>query len=716
MLFKNILLLLMLSILWVPKDALEIPDDGKLRVCIVESRGVYRKTPKFCPILEATSNMECVVGVDRLDCVRRIHKGTAHFGVLTSEDLVAARWASVEILVASELRTHNSPFEYEVVAVVDNEADIHTIHDLKGSKFCHPGYGLENHWTEVLANYFESTLVSKSCDPEISITEDRIKSSANYFGPSCKAGPWVPDAKQDRLLKNKYPSLCQMCYDSYRCDIGDKHWGRRGALYCLTSGGGNVGWARLDDVRSHFGLTGLPKQAEPSEYSFLCAEGHLQPINTTKPCVWVAKPWPVIAARRTHAAQVQNIVTGLNHDTPNSWQNALLSLLETYHVDIVPLDNVIAIDDYLDQATAFQSAYSFPECSPPRSIVFCTTSIIQHIKCSWLQEASQVYGVQPNIQCTRSQNLDTCMDDIKYRTADVVLVDHENRVKAQRDFNLKPILYEFSQDMHQRYATIAVVHKDSDFETFADLKGAKVCLPSFEGPAYLSVLETMHNKTHDSKPLHKYFHHESCLWEPHSSHKCPDVYRGDEGALRCLAERGEVAFLSSDLYKKYTIGNLTAAWIKQTHHKSFKVLCPYGSNEKGSKFEYCYLHWTTRGHIMTHDTTPARLHEIHNSLRDIDALFGKNYKTETRPFTMYGIFDKKNNVIFRDNTDGLRGLQDLRRDHNTRIMEEVFEKYIEKKYVNTLESGSATQKPMARGNLLVLLAFSFCSTYFWIVL
>jgi len=119
---------------------------------VVESRGTYRKAPKFCPLLEATSNIECVIGVDRLDCVRRIHKGTAHFGVLSSEDLIAARWASVEILVTSELRSHESNFEYDIVAVVDNNADIHTVHDLRGAKLCHPGYGLDNHWTEVLAN------------------------------------------------------------------------------------------------------------------------------------------------------------------------------------------------------------------------------------------------------------------------------------------------------------------------------------------------------------------------------------------------------------------------------------------------------------------------------------------------------------------------------------------------------------------------------------
>lgn len=68
-----------------------------VRVCIVEGRGAYKKTVKFCPILEQTSNVECVIGIDRLDCLRRIHKGSAHFGVFSSEDLVAARFAGIEV-------------------------------------------------------------------------------------------------------------------------------------------------------------------------------------------------------------------------------------------------------------------------------------------------------------------------------------------------------------------------------------------------------------------------------------------------------------------------------------------------------------------------------------------------------------------------------------------------------------------------------------------
>lgn len=646
----------------------------------MEGRGNYRKTPLFCPTLETQTNIECVVGLDRLDCVRRIHKGTAHFGVFSSEDLVAARWASVEILVTSELRFHDTPFEYEIVAVVDNEAGINSVYDLKQAKLCHPGHALENHWTEVLSNYFEALLVPKTCDPNLSLTEDRIRASANYFGPSCKAGPWVSDPNEDRILKTKYSSLCQLCYDPYRCGVGDKHWGRRGALYCLTSGGGDVAWARLDDVKSHFGFSGLQAQADQSEYSFLCPDGHLQPLNATRPCIWVSKPWPAIAARRNYAAQVRQLVSNLSHNDTKSWQNALLSLLETYHVNINQLDNTIPIDDYLDQATAFQGAYSFPECNPPRSVVVCTTSIIQHIKCSWLQEASQVYGIQPNIQCIRSDTLNTCLDDTKYQTADVVLVDHENRVKAQRDFNLKPLLFEFAEDMHERYVTIAVVRKKTNYETFKDLSSVKACFPSFEGPAHLSVLETIKKTLKQPTPISTFFSRKSCLWDQQTKNDCPEYYKGEEGALRCLIDGGDVAFVSSYTFKTFLNRTMNSTWTSNVNRNSFKVFCPYGPNEKGSKFEFCYLHWAPRGNLMVHNATLTRRNEIYNSFREMDRLFGKFYKTQTTPFTMFGPFDKKNNVMFRDKTDGLRGATDLKTDRAARIMEDIFDNYVNDKY------------------------------------
>jgi len=138
------------------------------------------------------------------------------------------------------------------------------------------------------------------------------------------------------------------------------------------------------------------------------------------------------------------------------------------------------------------------------------------------------------------------------------------------------------------------------------------------------------------------------------------------------------------------------------------VLCPYGGIEKRSNFEYCYLHWTTRGHLMTHNSTLTRRNEIYNSLRDMDQLFGRKYKSETRPFTLFGIFDKRNNVLFHDATDGLLGLQELHRDNAKRVMEHIYDRYTNTQYYKNFDESGATKSSLSFG---ILLACFFLAVY-----
>lgn len=411
----------------------------------------------------------------------------------------------------------------------------------------------------------------------------------------------------------------------------------------------------------------------------------MQPLSTNKPCIWIAKPWPVIAAQPKHAAEIQDILSHINHDIPDSWQNSLLSLIETYHVNVSTLDSgSIPIDDYLDQAVGFQSAYSFPMCSPPRSIVYCTTSLIQHYKCSWLQEASSVYGIEPNIQCIRTESLERCMDDTKHKTADVVLVSQDERLKAEREYHLKPLLYEFSSEFYERYVVLAVINEEAKIYDFSDLKGKTACFPNFEGAAYLSVLETLWNYSLIEKScphlnLANYFSSESCIWDTRNSKTCDKKYFGELGALHCLADgKGDIAFISSETFKTLTEGSLNSTWSRKFKTKSLKLLCPYGKTSKQHDEQYCFLNWTPRGHLMINNQTQkVRENEIYNSFRDMDKLFGKESKSNTIPFTLFGPFDKKNNVMFRDNTEGLRGLAELQKDKSFRLLEKTFTVYAE---------------------------------------
>uniref|UniRef100_A0A182RTE1 Transferrin n=1 Tax=Anopheles funestus TaxID=62324 RepID=A0A182RTE1_ANOFN len=550
----------------------------QLRVCIVEGSGNYKKGAQNCPTLEKTSNIRCVYGLDRLDCLRKIHKGAADFAAFYPEDFLAARWAGVDILVTSELRFHTEHFDYEIVVVVDNEAEINTARELRGSKFCHPGHGLKNHWTGVLADYFETRLIPRECEEDLSPVESRLKAVSSFFGPSCRAGPWVPDPAEDLRLKKKYPSLCQLCYNSYQCAIGDKHWGRRGPLYCLTSGAGEVAWARLDDVRSHFGFSGLVAEAHPTEYSFLCPDGHLQPLDTRKPCIWVARPWPAVAAKSKVAMEVQDLVSNLTHDDVNSWQNALLMLLETYHVNITTLDTVIPVDDYLDQAVGFQNAYNNPGCNPSRSIVFCTKSLLELYKCSWLQEVASVYGIEPGFQCIRTDSLDQCMAKVRSKDADLVIVDQDNAMRAQRDYGLRSILHEYSSNVLHKYLVVAVVARDSGLHSGYDLRTRRACFPQYEGAAQIAVMTALQN--HSIGKTRKFFDGSSCNWQSNS--RCSSMYDGDEGAMRCLQDGiADVAFVNYETFKTFK----NAAHGKQ--QQNWTIFCPFTKPVKHNGL--CYL-------------------------------------------------------------------------------------------------------------------------------
>lgn len=428
-----------------------------------------------------------------------------------------------------------------------------------------------------------------------------------------------------------------------------------------------------------FQFSGLQAESDPSLYSFLCIEGHLQPLNTSTPCVWVTQPWPAVAAKREYASVVQLLLEDLSHNDESSWQSALLSLLETYHVNLNQLDTTIPISDYLDQAVGFSSAYSFPSCNPPRAIVYCSTTLIDHVKCSWLQETAGVYGIEPNIQCVREDDLNSCMESTQHRATDVVLVDEKIRLRAEQTYHLKPLLYEYAKRGSDRYTVIAVVKVNSEIYNFEDLYGKRVCMPSYEGAAFLSVLETIRDirgiksdKTYSSREVSEFFSENSCLWSSETYGNCKKEYAGDEGALRCLSEgHGDVAFVDMAVFQQFINSNSTFSNLSS----KYKLICPYGRSKKSD--DLCFLHWWSRGFLMiSNQTNLMRRNEIYNSLRDMDRLFGKFYESHILPFSMFGPFDRQHDVMFHDQTDGLRGIIEMEKDRlMPRFLERTFMNY-----------------------------------------
>lgn len=427
----------------------------------------------------------------------------------------------------------------------------------------------------------------------------------------------------------------------------------------------------------------MPAESDPSMYSYLCLDGHLQPLSNPNPCIWVEQPWTAVAAKREYASHIQLLLEHLDHNDESSWQNALLNILETYHVNIKQLDNTIPITDYLEQAVGFTSAYSFPSCNPPRAIVYCTTSLVEHSKCSWLQEVASVYGIEPNLQCIRETDLDRCMENVAHRASDVVFVSENERIQAERMYHLKPILYEFAKQKNDRYTVVAVVKSNSDIYNFNDLYKKRACFPSFEGSAYISAKETIRHvrgitiEDESSNELRDFFSENSCTWAPNTP-ECNVKYAGDEGALRCLKDnRGDVAFLDMDVFQEFIGQTNSVNGTKQSINTTidYKLICPFGRNPKPD--EFCYLHWASRGYIMINNQTKTlRNNEIYNALRDMDRLFGKYYESHILPFSMYGVFDRKNNVMFHDRTEAIRSIVEMERDRTPRFLEKTIQHYM----------------------------------------
>jgi hypothetical protein len=72
--------------------------------------------------------------------------------------------------------------------------------------------------------------------------------------------------------------------------------------------------------------------------------------------------------------------------------------------------------------------------------------------------------------------------------------------------------------------------------------------------------------------------------------------------------------------------------------------------------EVCYLSWTSKGTLLINkEKSQLRRNEIITSLKSMDYYFGKyRFRSGNIPFTLFGPFDQKTDVLFKDSTDGFK--------------------------------------------------------------
>lgn len=266
---------------------------------------------------------------------------------------------------------------------------------------------------------------------------------------------------------------------------------------------------------------------------------------------------------RTKAQDIQRFISTLTKIDGYTWQSALLSLLQTFHLTMSKLEPLEAIETYLGKATGFLNANSFSGCHPPRTIRICTTSVLENAKCLWMRESAAVYGIEPDLDCVKADNTTHCMQALNNSVADIVMVPPDLVHTALKKYGLKTLFYETVNPL-DKYLTVAVVKNGTGFNSIRDTRGTKACFPVYEGVAWNSVWYELNQRKLVGCGLNDLgeFFAESCApGVPLDSLKelcgAGDMYKGEFGALKCLLHgKGDVAFVSKNTIDAFLAGTL----------------------------------------------------------------------------------------------------------------------------------------------------------------
>ncbi|KAH0952965.1 hypothetical protein HN011_010853 [Eciton burchellii] len=628
---------------------------NKSTLCIAETVQTIRKKHSLCSKL-TPSPVQCSTDIDRFGCLRQIIAGKADFTVIEAEDLITLRnYNTYNILITNELRFLPNEAQFEIVAIA--QKDVQHIWELKGKRLCYPGFDIGDDVTKVFLTYFENLIIPKKCHPDKTLLENRIYALSDHFEMACIAGPWSFDTTFDNILKSKYRNLCAACNNPASCYNSDKYYGWEGAALCLTDDVGDVAWIRLDQAQLHF----RTEMIDTRDYKFLCQDGTTRPLDFNQPCIWISRPWPVIAARSKKAERIAQI---MNMTLIRDWQMTLLQIMENYYIRPKSLD-LYATDDYLRRFPNFLSANVRSGCRPSREVRWCLVSDIEKRKCNWLRHVSIAYGIEPTISCLRVNSRPLCMKAVQRKQADIFVTLPEELFIA-RKMGLKTIVQATTNTKQEMNRIVAVVMKNSTFKVLKDLKGAKASFTGYRSIGWNAFVTWLKNELDESRvcsdawAVAKFFK-DSCVLGWHSKSKdkkfptnlhslCKqDAVRtgNDLSAFEYLTSgRVDVAFVNLKIVESKTeLGDFDHEKIDYRNVNQVSKYRVLGSTLM-NKSPYL-LAWAAHASIVAQENiTNLRQQEIYSMLLDMDRLFGKTINSRAPSFSLYESYDDNPGIIF----------------------------------------------------------------------
>ncbi|XP_046541925.1 inhibitor of carbonic anhydrase-like [Equus quagga] len=607
----------------------------------------------------------CVKRTSYLECIKAIAAKEADAVTIDGGLVFEAGLAPYNLkpVVAEFYGSKRDPQTHHYVVALVKKASDFQLNQLQGKKSCHTGLGRSAGWNIPIGLLLPS-------DP----FQEAV---AKFFSSSCV--PCV-DGK-------KFPSLCQLCAgkgtDKCACSSQEPYFGYSGAFKCLQDGAGDVAFVRHTTV-----FENLPDRVDRDDYQLLCRDMVRKPVEEYKECHLALVPSHAIVARSVDGKE-DLIWELLNRaqEIFGSDKNLAFQLFGSpYGKDLLFTDATLGflrVPPKMDAKLYLGYEYSAAiqhlrrVVEDPQRVLWCSVGQHERTKCD---EWSAVSGGA--LECTTEETTEDCIAAIVKGEADAVSLDGGFIYTAGK-CGLVPVLAENymptdgneqlgSKCVHtpvEGYYVVAVVKKSDADLTWNSLQGKKSCHSAVGTSAGWHIpMGLIYNQTGSCK--FDEFFSQSCApgSDPDSSlcalcsggsnpaHTCApnshERYYGPSGALRCLVEKGDVAFVKHSAVLQNTDGKNPEAWAKDLKKEDFQLLCLDGTRKPVTEAQSCHLARVPNHAVVSRQN---KADFIRRRLFNQQELFGRN-GFEYRMFQLFQSSPK--DLLFSDDTECLANLQD----------------------------------------------------------
>ncbi|KAG8580389.1 hypothetical protein GDO81_007277 [Engystomops pustulosus] len=480
------------------------------------------------------------------------------------------------------------------VAVVKKSSTFQ-FNQLKGKRSCHSAVGESAGWVAPMSALLDKKFLLWEGPAKKSFE----KAASEFFSASC-----APGAKEENLCKQ-----CAGQQDKCKQSPGEPYYGDEGAFRCLGEDKGDVAFVE------HTVLSGQ----NPDNYELLCPDNIRRPLSKYKNCNFGKVPNHAVVTRSS-GDKTEDIIEYLLEAQKKDCQLFSSShgknlLFEETTTKFFPLPSAMDPALFLGSELYIAMKRLHGEPLPSRNeLRWCPQSSDEKKKCD---DWSAVSGGA--IKCTEPLSELKCIVKVLKGEADVVKVSLLHMHTALK-CGLVPSVEEYHNEDFRPCETnaadyadfmadrvVAVVKKEDTDITWNTLRGKKSCHTGHINE--WSLIVALLSKQSRTCDIGAFFNQscapgsppdsslcELCIGDPQNmkantkcSSSAEEAYYGKEGAIRCLVERGDVAFVPHSAVLDNTDGKNPADWAKDLKSTDFELLCPDGSRAPFSDYKACRL-------------------------------------------------------------------------------------------------------------------------------